>query len=204
MAQRDFNIADVKAPGLTTPAASSRPILVTNRPVLTSDPMIAGGSVGTLKPAEPVNRSTKEIKPVSEAESIVPTKASDNLEADVVDESSDTTPAEGDSTPEAPTEDKPIYSPARTIVNERDAEAQLVAAAEEATAEQDARQQELEKLVEDGTYVVPINAVHRKRSLLVGLAVVSLIIVLAFVVFDVLLDADIIKLSVSIPHTNFL
>jgi hypothetical protein len=67
MADKAPKIDDVKKPGKTAPAASSRPLIVTNRPVITSDPMMVAPAAGApeIKPAEqPLAHTAKVIKPL--------------------------------------------------------------------------------------------------------------------------------------------
>jgi hypothetical protein len=67
MAQKAPKIDDVKKPGRAAPEASSRPLIVTNRPVITNDPMMVAPAAGApeLKPAEqPLARTAKVIKPL--------------------------------------------------------------------------------------------------------------------------------------------
>lgn len=70
MAQKSTKIIDVKSPGKVAPETSSRPIVVTNRPVLASDPMVVAGASDGRSPdvaGPPVvtGRSAKVIRPIS-------------------------------------------------------------------------------------------------------------------------------------------
>jgi hypothetical protein len=58
-------IIDVTAPNKSAPAPSARPIVVTNRPVLASDPMIADKAPEAIEPAGVpiVSRQAKTLKP---------------------------------------------------------------------------------------------------------------------------------------------
>ncbi len=67
------------------------------------------------------------------------------------------------------------------------------------TAEQ-IRQDELEDLVQKGTYAVPINQVARKRA--VVLLTVFLVLILLAALVDLLLDMGLLTIS-GVPHTNF-
>ena len=67
------------------------------------------------------------------------------------------------------------------------------------TAEQ-IRQDELEELVQKGTYAVPINQVARKRA--VVLLSVCLVLILLAALVDLLLDMGLLAVS-GVPHTNF-
>lgn len=65
------------------------------------------------------------------------------------------------------------------------------------------RDQELQKIIEGREYFVPINAVARKRSVKVSLALVALELALGVLLLNLMLDAGIIELLDKIPHTNF-
>lgn len=67
------------------------------------------------------------------------------------------------------------------------------------TAEQ-VRQEELEALVQKGTYHVPINHVARTRAAVVFTTLLVIVLVLA--ILDLLLDMGLLKIS-GIPHTTF-
>lgn len=56
-------VMDVAQPGKSAPSATSRPIIITNRPMLKRDPMVAApGDKADGKPSAPVSRVAKSIK----------------------------------------------------------------------------------------------------------------------------------------------
>jgi hypothetical protein len=190
MALKTTKINDVTNPGESAPAPSSRPILVTNRPVLTNDPMMVGTQTSDGKPpeAQPMVRTGKTISPLTEQGTV----SAEHVVAETVPESS---PASTVAAPEA-TESTPEPS-------KRELEAKSNAAAAEADAAQLAREVELEKLIEDGTYMVPIDAVGRKRSHMYLMLFLVLAVILAVATLDVLADTGVVSLPSSIPHTHF-
>jgi len=227
MAPDDKKIADVASPGKTMPSASGRPLLVTNRPVLT-DPMVVatpGATVelpsGELPSAPIVNRTAKTISPVTEEGQAASRQAADSAnatEASAPEEPTagvsleatpeETKPAKIVSTEEASAE-KTVRDTASRVAQERaddvarDSEAEAVATETKEDAAEIARTAELERLIETGTYAVPINALQRKRSrtFVVSMCVLSVVLLLALA--DAALDANILNISVSVPHTHF-
>jgi anti-sigma28 factor (negative regulator of flagellin synthesis) len=206
MAQKSTRIMDVKSPGKVAPEASSRPILVTNRPVLASDPMVVAGdsdgrSTDVAGPPVVTGRSAKVIRPIR-AEA-----------ADEADETKEPAVPEPETEAEAPAE-SPVAAkteaPAPALVRAtgsgkpetRDAEAEASAAETEAETARLVRLQELEQLIASGQYAVPIDAVQRKRSRTFVFLMCLLALVLAVVLLDVLLDTGIVKLPAGIPHTH--
>lgn len=66
MAAKPTKIDDVKRPEKVTPAASSRPLVVTNRPILPNDPMVTPADrTEAPKPAEPTVRTARTIQPMA-------------------------------------------------------------------------------------------------------------------------------------------
>jgi anti-sigma28 factor (negative regulator of flagellin synthesis) len=195
MPPKDTKISDVASPGKTAPSMSSRPIVVTNRSVLATDPMIVDAS----KAAAPddviamTRRTAKTIEPVSaDAQPVAagPAKAALPILA----------PAEV-------AEPTPPVEPAKPMVTARKEEtaasdAQSKAADAETEAVEDARVQKLEGLVASGTYAVPINAIQRKRSRMFVATMCLLALVLAVLLLDALLDVGVVSLPSIIPHTH--
>lgn len=69
MVQKPTKIDDIKRPGKTAPLPTSRPIVVTNRPMLTSDPMVVPATQETegTEPTTAALRTAKLIKPLDSA-----------------------------------------------------------------------------------------------------------------------------------------
>ena len=188
-------IVDVKRPEKVTPSASSRPIIVSSRPVLATDPMMIQKPEGEA-PAEavPITRTAKTIKPVSDdmqapEESKEPAGAEEAAAQDAP-----ASPEEPQETAEVEAEDTPAV---------RDSEAATSAAEAEADAAKQAREAELESLILSGKYAVPINAVSRKRTRMHVIFFSVLAVILALLLIDVLLDAGVVSAPDSVPHTHF-
>ncbi len=65
------------------------------------------------------------------------------------------------------------------------------------------RQNELQGYIDNRDFYVPINAVARKRSLKVSIALTFLELILGILLLNLMLDAGLIQLLEKIPHTNF-
>jgi hypothetical protein len=223
---RSKKVMDVVTPGRGAPSSSSRPIVVANRSILGNDPMVVGapevaegaadaaaagattdapsGGSQTANEQPTIVHQGKTIAPLhtSVEETTEPTAAGEAEPAAEAAEPVAAAPEEAGTSSTTTTDSEPA---ADDEDNEAKAEAggENVDAAQKTAEEADAkRRQELEELVRKGTYNLPINAVHRKRSraLLVALLV---LIVLAVVALDLLLDTGFIHLQ-GVPHTNFL
>jgi hypothetical protein len=87
--------------------------------------------------------------------------------------------------------------------DERDPEAE-VTAQEIAIAEAEAkREEEVEGIIASGKYVVPINAIERRRSRTATALLVLLAVVLAVILADAVADVGIVHVPASFPHTHF-
>ncbi len=217
-------IDDVKRPEKVAPATTSRPILVTNRPVLTNDPMmVADGKPdadGEKANGEVINRTAKTIKPIAiksdlpeeNAPEKKPDKALDEAAATSIGEAAaDKTEAE--TQPEETAEQQTRGLDAKPEVTEdtaasndeprRDSEAEVNAEELAAAEAKAAREQKLEAIIASGKYRVPINAVQRKRSHMYTMLLCLLAIVLALLLLDAMLDTGLIKPPAKLPHTHF-
>jgi hypothetical protein len=232
MATNPPKITDVSAPGKITPSATSRPIVVGSHSVLTNDPMvIAGAPTNEHEPptAPIVSRTAKTISPVSAdmqpakpltAETTSEETKQPLLAPDLAPPESDkpeTAPAQPPSENSLPEKEespaRPTPAPkeangesAESTGSEdhipRDSEAEAAAEATEALATQTKREAELEKIIQAGTYAVPINAVQRKRSRIFVATMCFLAIILLILLIDAVLDAGLFKLPWAVPHTH--
>lgn len=170
----------------------------------------------------PVSREAKDIVPMEEAsknsadatknaeeKAAEPeTDAKSDVVADAKDESNDTTKEQASSAnsekPDTDTTEKSNESQAVDTVAISDNETGDSGDTPTPTPEDEAnaaREAELERHIAAGTYAVPIGQVkQRQRKMMV---IITVVLVFAAVVFDVLLDLEILKLS-GVPHTNFL
>ena len=226
MAQK--KIDDVKRPEKVTPSASARPIIVTNHPLLASDPMVVGEGTNESEKSEETKltvRTGKTIQPVSE-DLKAPEEESDPAPKLDEDEKSaepeakpekeaETKPGEGSEEekpapqPEAETEapeeaeNPPSKEETKGESADRDVDAAASAAEAEAEAARQEREAELESLIASGKYAAPINAVSRKRSRMHIILFCLLGVVLAVALVDVLLDMGTLRAPESIPRTHF-
>ncbi|HSX37106.1 MAG TPA: hypothetical protein VLG13_03270 [Patescibacteria group bacterium] len=249
-------VFDVARPGKSTPDATARPIIVTNRPIL-QDPMMANGATAattaneedelapakaklTIKPItvttdeagsdevvvkkkekakapEPKEPETKE--PPEEASPEKPEEPAEPTEAATPDNET----AEPEATEEPETQQKPDEP---TTAEEPDAatpepeekasepetggkspiaqtpEQQDVAAkkAEEEAAKHEA---EVQKLVDDEKYFLPINTVESRKTKRFVVLGALLIVVLGLAWADVALDAGLIHITGVKALTHF-
>jgi hypothetical protein len=238
-------VFDVAHPGKSKPSASSRPIIVSNRPIL-QDPMVSSSQQPSdVDTSEKPNPSAIKIrlKPLdddnddaSDAKVEKPEKdeKADNRTiavlaaekaAEKAEEKSDETPApEAEATnkpsEELKTEDdteKSAPEPDTTNNAKADTSAEPEATADEnlpvddnkdakETAALEAvakKQEEIRSLVESREYFLPINAVERRRSKVVSILGLLLIVALGLMLVDLLLDVGFIRLGGVHSLTHF-
>ncbi|HSX05446.1 MAG TPA: hypothetical protein VLF69_03190 [Candidatus Saccharimonadales bacterium] len=212
MPPKEQKIVDVASPGKNLPSASGRPLLVTNRPVL-SDPMVTNATPASneqpVVSAPVINRTAKTIAPVSQDLQDAPAKtqtpeppAAVEPPVEPANETITTAKEVHQDEPAAPAPSGP-EEPAEASETVRDSDAEASAEAAKQQAAEDARAQELERLIESGTYSVPIDAVQRKRSRIFVAVMCVLSLVLLAALADVALDANLVPAPTSVPHTHF-
>jgi len=123
------------------------------------------------------------------AESEAPTPA-----APAAEDTAESAPAEATPAAETPAADDDTQ-PADAAQNDDEA------AAEDAAARE--REAEMQKLIDSRQFFVPVNAVEQKRSIRTSIWLTLLVIVLAVVLVDFMLDANVILLLTKLPHTHF-
>jgi hypothetical protein len=224
MAAKPTKITDVASPGKTAPPATSRPIVVTNRSLIAGDPMITAAELPSNEvPSAPiVSRTAKTIAPVStdvkpdetpsllqpmQTEVSLPATPDEPAAAPTSEPEKPATPEPAPATAEpAPEQDTPPSDEperqADDMSPERDEAADEAAAEIKLSAEEVARQQKLDQLIEERTYVVPINAVQRHRSRVFVAAMCLLALLLALILLDAVLDTGLLKPSFNVPHTH--
>jgi anti-sigma28 factor (negative regulator of flagellin synthesis) len=230
-------VMDVKSPGSVAPESTTRPLVVTNRPVLANDPMMVAKTDAGTEPAsgpEQVIHTTKKIQPINadvkpeedeaapevadkgnpEDTEQAPESLSDSAQAVAPEPVTNLGPSADTEKPEAAPAEAAQTEAVQNTASEADAvtesvtelhdpeaeKTQAEAAALEAEAK---RTEELEALIAKGTYAVPIDAQHKKRSRITALVVTAVIVVAALVAVDVLLDMGTLSLPFDLPHTNF-
>lgn len=208
-------IVDVLHPDEAMPSTTSRPVIVTNRPMVGGDPMISSQetpetptSANSLLTAPPVNRQAKDVAPLHAADAVKTSEAPAPKQKDEVSEEAEK-PAEkiAEPKPEPPANEnveaehsKPMDKTASIATVDDDQDIVETEAALQAKTAEQARQEELEALILKGTYHLPINKVARRKMELVLSSLLILLLLLALL--DLLLDMGLLKLS-GVPHTNF-
>lgn len=246
--QEPPRVMDITHPKDVRPSSTSKPVIVTNRPMIAEDPMIAQAareaaekgaelpagapSAPLVPPDEPtVNRQAKTVKPISvsqdqdkEVQANTPTPKPETTES--IDTSSETdkpaseaaeaepvqsTETTERTTPEASSEPATAeHAPAPQAADTTGESTIAGLSVDDSETDEDGeprpetpeekRSHDLESHVAKGTYFVPINQVGKRRSRMVLTAV--LIVVLALITLDLLLDMGIINIS-GVPHTTF-
>ena len=182
--------------------ATSKPVIVTNRPIM-ADPMVKPASgAPELEAAE----KPKEVRAPSASKIVIQPIVHDEEPAPEV-------PAEPEA-PEsksepAPTEPEKPTEPGQPAEAEEPEDTQLPAEATDKTdAEEDdpaeiERRAKLDALAESQKYFLPITTAEQRKSrrtIVLG-TILAIILLLAWADFAV--DAGLVSLPVNVPHTNF-
>jgi hypothetical protein len=206
-------IEDVKRSESVTPTSTARPLLVTNRPTLTTDPMMAPPETERQEEmlSNDASHTAKSIEPPETAPTKVTVSDEESARASVeVDtkagqvEASDSTAT--DMTPSTVSNTN-VTDHSTMSMDEseapRDSEA-AITAEEAAVAEAKAkREQEIEDIITSGKYAVPVNVIQRRRSRMYTISLCVLAVVLAAILADIVADVDLVKVPSSVPHTHF-
>ncbi|HEX4774304.1 MAG TPA: hypothetical protein VH234_02205 [Candidatus Saccharimonadales bacterium] len=179
-------INDVAHPDETAPETSSRPILVTNRPII-KDPMMVEGEKATSE----MNEDTVKVKVQDHSELKLPATAAPEPPANE--------PAQPEAAPPEPAKET---EPSTSEGNKDDTpDAEAIDEAE--AAKQAEHDTAIQKLADSKQYFLPINAIEKRKSqrfVLLGIAL-SLLLAVAWV--DVALDSGIIQINGIKPVTHF-
>lgn len=211
-------VFDVASPKKVSPSPTTRPLVVTNRPVIKRDPMMAetAPEVPEKVAVAVTSSSTKKViaVPVSEpAEAAPEPAAEDKPEPEAAAAPAEApTPEPEEAAATEPTEEKtpePPAAPADEPADEPDEDTGDAgvpspdAEAEKAAEEAAKRQAEWDKYISSREFFVPVDTVQRKRSIRTSLWLTLLIAFLAIVLIDLMLDSGFIELIQKIPHTHF-
>lgn len=211
-------VFDVARPGKSMPSASGRPIIVTHKPGVT-DPMVAPQKADETEKADE-NPDTPSVGEGADMVMAAPKKGRiEPLHTEItsdepnpnVSEDEDTTNDEesvGPPEPEANEEDTPqqdkndeqndeISDIASEVTTKK--EAQNEAAKKETEASK--KKTEVEALVTNRQFFVPINAVQKRRSM--KLVTLLIVLALAVLVSLVVLDAGWVDIGIASP-TDFI
>jgi hypothetical protein len=199
-------VLDVSRPTKRTAAAevpSAPELVIPKRSVIpvTESEIPTGEPIAAKREARKVTFATADNPQTPSETEPTPTASSDTAE----------TPTQPSTSPEKPATAPPKESaqlappPDESELLEQDSkdkpsktDADVQKALEEAK-----RQQELQGYIENRDFFVPINAIARKRSVEVSIALTFVELLLGLLLLNLMLDAGIIQLLEKIPHTNF-
>lgn len=253
---RSCKIVDVQAPGKTPPSASGRAIIITNRPMIRQDPMMAAAPAPDMA-ARRLSRIAPAVSPASAGAPALPDAAAGDVqrrqdappvpdlsaaaalplansrphlgasvpavkpERSSSSESVAATPAAPQpsesfaqtastaahtSVPTALSPVEPVTPPAPATMS---TDSQLAPnqaldiARKKADDAQAAREAEQEKIIASKQYYLPVRALAKRRVNRRALALLVLVVIVAAVWLDLVLDAGIIRLGVIHPLTHF-
>ncbi len=201
----DKKILDVSKPGKTPPASTSRPIIVTNRPMVKDDTVTSSDKTDD----ESKTSQKPDDKPLVKSESkvIAPLNPDASEDKPTEDKSKK---AESTSKSDAQTTEKSTDTPAEEsekseVGNETTATEQIPGGraeqqkqAEMSEAEK-AQKDKTDKLIAEGKYAVPIGHIKRNRRARKVLTILLLVVLLGIVAADLLVDAGIIQTNIKPP-----
>lgn len=225
------HIADVQEPGTSAPSETSKPVIVTNRPLL-KDPMVVDKAASSPEledktPAAPVSSTAKpklqpSTEPVPSDDDVAETgKVSDGVESatesNIAREPK--TSSEPEAAPHEPTAtDAPETSsgaaataegsepqPEANNVPSTDNKPKNTAAqqAELEAAEQAKHDATIQQLIDSKQYVLPINTIEKRKNKQFVILGVAVAVILVLIWLDIALDAGIIRLGGLKPPTHF-
>ncbi len=207
-------IMDISHPDEVQAETSSRPVIITNRPLITQDPMMStaeanvpeltkeasAGTTGEEPTTAP--RLSRNIQPLEDTGTA---QAAEAVAVDTIPAAETAIPHQV--APAAVESETPADATAKTTVETTDSakpsdDKQVNPEAVKFSETDAKRSAELEEIIASGKYVVPINATQRKRTKMITIELAILSLILALVLIDALLDVGMLSLS-GIPHTHF-
>lgn len=217
-------VFDVTKPGKSTPSASARPVIIGHKPMI-QDPMVAVQKDPTPT-APPIPEKDQEL---SEAEDATEPKAKKTTAVvieppkDLTLENEDTTVEKDEQEPkpvdepveqETPAENKPSVEdepkeePDEETTNDTDEMNGVGAVADQVVKKKEqeeldqaekAKQEAVEKLIQEKTYNLPIGEKRRKRRWTGLIIFLFLLLVLAATAY-LLVDAGVIQTDITLPY----
>ncbi len=207
----DKKTMDVSRPGKAAPDSSSRPVIVTHRPMV-QDPMVKDKDE-SKEPEDETKKTmsygNKVIAPLSEESNTEDSKtAVDETKTEVKeteDKPEETTKEEKPATSPEDIETKPSSDQTGEEEAVVDATAEQVKTNKkpELSAEEKKRQEAIQKLVNEKKYVLPIGQFTKRRNNRRAVLILVLVAVVAFMAADLLIDANIIQTSINPPISIF-
>lgn len=169
---------DVTKPGNSSPDTSSRPVIITHKPEV-SDPMVNKTSETSVSPEKKEVTSThnKVIQPLTnkDEEQTIENSSADNTK----------------------TSEQKEADQEAAVVDAVAGQADLGKKNDQKENEDKKRNEELQKLVDEKKYFVPIGQVSRRRNRRVLLVFIAILLIIAGVYLA--LDAGLIKNSIDLP-----
>ncbi len=175
-------VFDISKPNNTAPSATSRPVITTHNPIL-KDPMMKDSS-------EP-NR-TDDPKPLTVSREKVIAPITEQTVTSEAEDAKSTTASEDEAAEATKKESE-------AAVVDAVAEQAGKKKKNESTKEDMARKAELEKMIEDKKYFVPIGQVNRRRNKRWFWATFILLLLSAVAVYAAV-DANILDLGIKLPY----
>lgn len=193
-------IVDVQQPGQAAPSHTSRPVIVSNRPLL-KDPMVVDDDKAAAKPSEQAEKPTETLPVASKPQLHPPETAPTPDNTPQPDAGS----LPGDDTAVSPGESAPSENVA-SATNEPSAPEDpknLAKQAEQAAAAKVQHDAAVQQLVDSKQYELPITTPQQRQNQRVVVLGVVLAAVLILIWLDIALDAGIIKLGGLHAPTHF-
>lgn len=199
----DKKFFDVSKPGKTPAGSTSRPVIVTNRPMVKDSTLRTEDEKADDKPLPLLKSEGKIVAPLNDSEEKSTAKPDEVPE----EETAEDKPQTEDKT-EAPVSEDASEPDAKT-----DSDAGTGAVdddqidpgrkdqkkAVELSAAEKARQEHIERLVQSGKYSVPVGHIKRNRRARRAFSVIILVLLLGIVTADLLVDAGIVKTDIKLP-----
>ncbi|HVX47740.1 MAG TPA: hypothetical protein VHA05_00030 [Candidatus Saccharimonadales bacterium] len=196
---------DVQRPGEAAPPATSKPIIVTNRPIL-QDPMVAGGSTDNEDVGQEslAHVSGPKLQPISKKPAENPEEPEPEEQSEPDPEPDNAPPAEPaaiEPNTETPTSAKGPASEDQAPAPNANTEPQKKD--DQQASEKAAHDAAVQKLAESRRYELPINAVEKRKARHFVILGVLLAVILALAWADIALDAGLIHIDGVKPVTHF-
>ncbi len=211
--RRDEKVFDITKPGKGMPSSSSRPVIVSHKPSV-QDPMVSstsspaedvtGEEVAVEDSAEKILKRPKKLR-IEPLNTTIETDSEDEEDVTVEDQLAQSedeqkeNPDKDDNTKnEGSGERDDVADAAADVATKKQAQEE----AEKKAAEREKRQAEVNTLIANKQFFVPINAVKKRRA---KLYVFLFLLALVFIAVGFLaaLDAELIDIGIT-PPTNYL
>ena len=197
-AKKDSKVFDVAKPGKAAADATSKPIIVTNRPLM-ADPMVVEDSAEEKTESEPKltapSAGKLKIEPLKHDD--LATTGDEKVDgADAATKTDEKTQSISTETIDSIPEEAEVTG--RNQLKDAGTDAEDLAARKAAE-----REAQLEKIAEAKTYYLPINQVEHRRNKRAAVLGLALVIVLGAAWADVALDAGLISLPGVKAPTHF-